>query len=383
MDRETYWKLRMSDTPVRREDAEEIIGTSDVGVLLPMMGDLKTGRINYINLELCNKAAERILDLSSDKGIRAQAYGHLIDYELSHGRSYRGLFEKALDEGVEPEFPLYRNDTDIESINKRKAGAPEDFDAIIKRMADGRPERHIVEDTELMSEALRIIEGYEHKKQVESIIELSPYYAGNEYDERMKAILTDALGHVGYEDFDLCHISDIHDTIESLYGIKEHDWLIQSTIRGNIDDMDELNWRMPNVESEWRGRYLDAFREIIRKGWAIRYSQYPYLYSVDILPEEVLDYAMDCCENPFIGNEGDVNCRRSSAYELASEISKRCFVSGRYEEAYRYALKSRNHELYPLVYTMLMDGLGVDRDEDAAIRLVKEKRLPSVESEDD
>ena len=79
MDSETYKGLRGTDVPMRREDVEEIIGTSDVRTLFLLTGDLKTGRINYIDLDLSNKAAERLLEVSSDKGIRAEAYGHLIE----------------------------------------------------------------------------------------------------------------------------------------------------------------------------------------------------------------------------------------------------------------------------------------------------------------
>ncbi len=366
MDYEEYQGLRCTDVPMCKEDVEKIIETSDARVLSLLIGDLKTGKINYINLELSNKAAERLLDISSVKGMRARAYGHLIDYELSHGRQYRELFEKAVDEGIEPEFPLYKNETDKALIKRMTKCKSDGFDTILKKMEDGSPQRHIVADPELMADALRILGDLDYKTQAESIVRLSPYYAGKECDDRMKQILTEALGHVEYGQFDQDLQFDINQTIESLYGINEHDWLIQSAINGNNDAIEELNWRMPSIESERREQYIDAYKEIIRKGWMIRWNEHPYLYSVDVLPRELLDYAIDCCENPRFGDDGEPDCRRCSAYELAAEITKRCFISGQYEDAYRYALKSERDEFYPLVYTMLMDGLGVEKNEELA-----------------
>ena len=378
MDSETYKGLRGTDVPMRREDVEEIIGTSDVRTLFLLTGDLKSGRINYINLELSDRAAERLLEQSSDKGMRAHAYGHLIDYELSRGRPYRRLFEKALDEGIVPEFPLYRNETDRTSIARTTLDGTSDFDSILKRMDDGSPERHIIQDPKLMEDALSILEGYDPDARVESIVKLSSYYAGKECDDRMRKMLTEALDRVQYNDFDPDLQFDIHSTIESLFGINEHIWLIQSAVNGSYEATEELNWRMPSIESEWRGRYIDAYKEIIRKGWALHCFKEPSLYSVDLLPSELLDYAIDCFNDPFVGDKGDKDCRRCEISELAAEISKMCFVAGRYEEAYQYALRSGRDEMYPLVYTMLMDGQGVEKDERTAKRILESQSLKSI-----
>ena len=378
MDSETYKGLRGTDVPMRREDVNEIIGTSDVRTLFLLTGDLKTGRINYINLELSNKVAERLLELSSDKGIRAEAYGHLIDCELSHGRSYSKIFEKALDEGIVPEFPLYRNEADKTLIKKITLNESADFDAVLKRMDDGGPERHIVSDPRLMEDALRILEGYDRDAQVRYIVKMSSYYAGKGCDDRMKGMLTEALEHVEYGQFDDRMQFDIHETVESLFGINEHAWLIQSAVNGGDRAIEELNWRMPNIETEWRDRYIDAYRGIIRRGWVLRYHRDPSLYSGDVLPGELLDYAIDCFNDPFVGDKGDKDCRRCEISELAAEISKMCFVAGRYEEAYQYALRSGRDEMYPLVYTMLMDGLGVEKDERTAKRILESHSLKSI-----
>ena len=194
----------------------------------------------------------------------------------------------------------------------------------------------------------------------------------------MKAVLIEALDHVRYDDFDQDLQFDIHETIEMLYGVNEHSWLIQSAINGSsFEAIEELNWRMPTIETELRGSYLNAYKEIIRKGWMIRYNEHPSFYSVDVLPEELLDYAIDCCNNPFVGEETDADYRRCSTTELAAEIAKMCFVSGRYNLAFQYALKSERDEFYPLVYTMLMDGLGVEKNEELASNVLKTHHIVS------
>lgn len=48
-----------------------------------------------------------------------------------------------------------------------------------------------------------------------------------------------------------------------------------------------------------------------------------------------------------------------------------CFVSGRYDLAFQYALKSERDEFYPLVYTMLVDGLGMEKNEELAKKVLE------------
>ena len=89
------------------------------------------------------------------------------------------------------------------------------------------------------------------------------------------------------------------------------------------------------------------------------------------LPEPVLDAAMgyhnritenvDCCTL----NKGD------RITDLSVGICSTCFAYGMYEDAFQYGIWAMpSIKAVPFLYTMLVDGLGVERNEELADSLL-------------
>jgi hypothetical protein len=268
VDFKTYSELRSSNAFIRREDVEDIIETSDARILNLLAGDLRTGRMNYVSLELSGKAAAKVLETSEDPWTRGAAYGFLIDNEMLYGRPYRGLFEEALKEGIVPEFPLYRNSRDRELITGYRTYA-DTLDGLVESMKDASKERIVLDDPTPLDRALTMLEGQDTIDQLKGICKLYRFYAGEGSDRRMTAMLERARQDTRtlLEGLSGDEMENLHDATESLTGEEEHFWLLHAAMNGSYYHAEEeLRWRIPNIDDDRRDDYIDALKAVIERG---------------------------------------------------------------------------------------------------------------------
>ena len=338
---------------------EFIDDTSDAEVLKSLSYALVFGNLDYVNPELSRIAAEKVLEISEDRNILGPVYRRLIHLDMIYGRDHRPMLRKALEEHIIPNYSSHPDRKDREMI-RRCAMDAEDLDLLFQSVMGFDQNRRIIPNgqMELMTE---LVDGYEGVQRVENICRLSNYYAGPVYDRILSKKLEDALSGISYEDFNIPYRTEIHLAIERLTDNDEHEWLFSSIIEGRDYGIDLFMHRYHTVDAEWRGRYRDAYGDLLSRGVNVHrgctHDRMP-MTPEEIMPLDLIDHAMGCHQS--LTSKGFED-RRALDY-IALDISVACLYVGRYREAYEYAMKSGLDTLCPLICTCLVDGKGVGKD---------------------
>ncbi|GEM_PF-2331317 len=369
MDYKEYWALR-GECFITKDVFLDVSENADGNQLSGLAHELRVGYFGYINLDLSIEFVRKALDMDLDSYSKRQAYEILIDDALLKGLPYIGILKEALDDGVIPDRPLRMSEYDM-GIIRSNSGNVNDYRSLLNFCWSDRHKT----DSYWAERALHALEsrmskGESARVTANDLSTLSSFDCGEDYDKRLLDMADRTLSREDADDQYGLTFFDLHKTLENINGKREDELLIRSAAKGYWGALPEVFLRYPNADESLKGRYVDAINESIRNGkpeyhdLVVRASFDPY----SILPEPSVRVLINHL-NEQIGL-GKIEEDSYKAAEMYLAISKSMFVRGN-KEAFRYAVRSLSIDVCPMLYSMLIDGFGTEKDEGLAMKVAE------------
>ena len=366
MDFKEYWSIR-GNRFVTKDNFLEVSANADGGQLCGLAQDLRVAYSGYVNLDLSIEFVRKALDMDLRPINRRMAYGILIDDALLKGLPYIDILKEALEDGVIPDRPLRMTESDTEFI-RNNSGNVNDYRSLLHFCwSDRRKTDSYWAERALQALESRMSKGESALVTANDLSPLSCFDCGEDYDNRLLAIVDRTLSRKDVDDGRGITFGDLHKTLENISGKREDELLIRSAAKGYWESVDEVFLRYPTADESLKGKYVNAINECIRNGIQGRIlTDREYFSPYCILPEPsvrvMIDYLDEQIELRNIEEDGG----KADGMYLA--IAKSLFARGD-AEAFRYAAKCSSIGICPYLYSMLADGFGTEKNEALAMKV--------------
>ena len=366
MNYKEYWSIR-GNRFVTKDNFLDVSANADGGQLCGLARDLRVAYAGYVNLDLSIEFVRKALDMDLRPADRREAYGILIDDALLKGLPYIGILKEALEDGVIPDRPLRMTESDTEFIRNNSGNVNDYYSLLHFCWSDRRKTDSYWAERALQALESRMSKGESAWETARNLSTLSCFDCGEDYDNRLLAIVYRTLARKDVEDGEGITFSNLHKTLENISGKREDELLIRSAAKGYWESVDEVLWRYPTADEILKGKYVNAINESIRDGISDRILTDRECFSpYGILPEPsvrvMIDYLDEQIELRNIEEDG------SKAAEMYLAIAKSLFARGD-TEAFRYAARCSSIDICPYLYSMLVDGFGTEKNEALAMKV--------------
>ena len=369
MDYREYDTLRKKGF-LTKETVLEASQTDDAGLLRTLATDISTGYFGYVNIEMSSELARKALRMDPRPYDKREAYELLIDNAMLAGSPYMDIIKEAMDDGVIPERPLRPTDSEYEFIRDNSADV-KDFSSLLRFCWS-----HIYKAdsywTQRAMDSLkdRMSAGESALCTVDDLSTLSLFDCGEDYRNELLDMVNETLSRDDADDDFGITCYELHKALENINGRREDELLIRSARKGYHEALSEVFRRYPNAEESLKNEYSAAIEESIRKGklnydldidW---HSYSPY----DILPRPSIKVAIDYLNEGLLS--GSIKKDSKEAVLSYVAIAKSMFAYGD-KRAFRHLIECSWLNICPMLYSMLIDGFGTEKDEDTAREVAK------------
>ena len=368
MDHREYDSLR-DKVFLTKETFMEASKSDDANLLYVLAEDVRRGYFGYVNIGLSSELARKALDLGPRPFNKRRCYGLLIENAMLSGSPYMDIVKEALDDGVIPESPVRRSESELDFIRSQSAGV-NDYGSILQFCWS----RRYRADPYWVNRAMEALKantpaGESPKYPTRDLSTLSLFDAGEEYGYKLLSMVYDRLSEDEESDSLGVSLYYLHEALENIKGKREEKLLIRSATKGYWEAQEEVLLRYPNAESSLKRQYEAAINESISNGrmnyrnieW---YGFNPY----SVLPRSSIRAAVNHLNEGII--HGKIKKDGDEAVGMYIAIAKSMFAY-RDREAFRYAIRCPMLRICPMLYSMLIDGFGTEKDEDTAKEVAK------------
>ena len=363
MDYKEYDSMRKKGFLIK-DAVTEASQSTDGFVLYTLAEDVGRGYNGYVNIRLSDELARKALEKDLRSYEKRKAYDLLIEHELLRGSPYGSLLREAMDDGVIPESPVRRSESELDFIRGQSAGV-NDYGSILQFCWS----RRYKTDPYWMNRAMEALKANAPKYVPHDLSTLSRFDAGEELGYKLLSMVYDRLSEDEESDSLGVGLYDLHDALENLKGKREEKLLIRSAAKGYWEALEEVLLRYPNAETSLKRQYEAAINESISNGrmnyqnieW---YGFNPY----SVLPRPSVSVAVNHLNEGIIS--GRIGKDSNEAVSMYIAIAKSMFAY-RDRGAYQYATRCPKLRVCPMLYSMLIDGFGTEKDEDTAKEVAK------------
>ena len=369
MDYKEYDSIRQKGL-LTKDTVLEASQSDDANLLYVLAEDVRRGYFGYVNIGLSSELARKALDLGPRPFNKRRSYGLLIEDAMLRGSPYMDIVKEALDDGIIPDRPLKPTDSEYGFIRDHSADVT-DFYSLI----DYCQSRVYRADPYWAGKAMDVLK--EEMSAGESAVHiahhlmvLSSFDCGEDYRNDLLGMVRETLSRDDADDSFGAVYNDLHDALEKINGKREDELLIRSARKGNPGALQTVLWRYSNAEGSLKDEYLEAINESIRNGKLdydreIEWFGYgPY----SILPRSSIEVAIDHLNDGIISGRIEKDSKEASNKYIA--IAKSMFAYGD-KRAFRYLIECSWLNICPMLYSMLIDGFGTEKDEDTAREVAK------------
>ncbi len=369
MDHREYDSLR-DKVFLTKETFMEASKSDDANLMCELAEDVRRGYFGYVNIGLSSDLARKALNLGPRPFNKRRSYALLIENAMLSGSPYMDIIREALDDGIIPDRPLKPNDSEYGFIRDHSSDVT-DFHSIVDRCWSGVHKT----DPYWAGKAMDVLKaevsaGESAVHIAHNLMALSSFDCGEDYRNDLLGMVRETLSRDDADDSFGAVYNDLHDALEKISGKREDELLIRSARKGHPGALQTALLRYPNAEGSLKDEYLDAINESIRNGkldYGLKIEWYGY-GPYDVLPRPSIEVAIEHL------NEGKAsgNIKKDSkeAFHTYIAIAKSMFAYGD-EEAFRYLIECPWLNICPMLYSMLIDGFGTEKDEDTAKEVAK------------
>jgi hypothetical protein len=273
-------------------------------------------------------------------------------------------------DGVIPERPLRLTDSEYEFIRNHSAGV-KDISSLLRFCWS---EKYIT-DSYWVKRAMDVLKARMSAGEsalciANDLSTLSLFDCGEGYRNDLLRMVNETLSKDDADDVHGMTYYDLHKSLERINDKREEELLIRSAGKGYHEAMTEVFLRYPNAEESLKNRYLDAINESIKGGkmnydWDIGWHDFsPY----NILPRPSIKVAIDYLNEGVM--TGRIEADSKEAMHIYIAIAKSMFAYGD-KRAFQYLTRCSWPTICPMLYSMLIDGFGTEKDEETAKAVAK------------